>query len=229
MDKRQLMDFVFTIGGYHMLAMALNTFGVRTQEGELNMAFFPKPDAGSWTENWPELGTAPVNYNDSIDPEHWLLEQQAIFKKTWLKVGRVEQLPKKGSYFTREMPSVGPGTSVDHRQGRAKTSFAPSTTCAATAVTSWCGADYPGEEVSGTCRQFTCKYHAWRYALNGDLTFVQQEGEFFDLDKGDYGLVPVRCEVWEGFIFINFDDDAAPLTEYLGDFARASRATRSTR
>lgn len=28
MDTRQLMDLVFTIGGYHMLAMALNTFGV---------------------------------------------------------------------------------------------------------------------------------------------------------------------------------------------------------
>lgn len=27
-DTRQLMDFVFTVGGYHMLAMALNTFGV---------------------------------------------------------------------------------------------------------------------------------------------------------------------------------------------------------
>jgi hypothetical protein len=80
--------------------------------------------------------------------------------------------------------------------------------------------DYPGEEVSGTCRQFVCKYHAWRYALNGDLTFVQQEDEFFDLDKGDYGLVPVRCEVWEGFIFINFDNDAEPLAEYLGDFAK---------
>lgn len=76
------------------------------------MPFFPKPAAGSWTENWPELGTTPVNYTDSIDPEHWLLEQQAIFKKTWLKVGRVEQLPKKGSYFTREIPSVGPGTSL---------------------------------------------------------------------------------------------------------------------
>ena len=29
MDTRQLMDFVFTVGGYHMLAMALNTFGVQ--------------------------------------------------------------------------------------------------------------------------------------------------------------------------------------------------------
>ena len=32
LDKRQLMDFVFTIGGYHMLAMALNTFGVEPKK-----------------------------------------------------------------------------------------------------------------------------------------------------------------------------------------------------
>jgi 4-carboxymuconolactone decarboxylase len=32
MDKQQLMDLVFTIGGYHMLAMALNTFGVEPKK-----------------------------------------------------------------------------------------------------------------------------------------------------------------------------------------------------
>ena len=183
------------------------------------MAFFPKPAAGSWTENWPELGTAPVNYEDSIDPDHWLLEQQAIFKKTWLKIGRVEQLPKKGSYFTREMPSVGPGTSAIIVKDRDDVVRAFHNLCRHRGnKLVW--SDYPGEEVSGSCRQFVCKYHAWRYDLKGDLTFVQQEGEFFNLDKNDYGLVPIRCEIWEGFIFINYDDDAAPLTEYLGDFAK---------
>ena len=54
--------------------------------------------------------------------------------------------------------------------------------------------DFPNEETSGTCRQFTCKYHAWRYSLDGDLTFIQQEEEFFDVDKSDYGLAsgPLR-------------------------------------
>ncbi len=42
--------------------------------------------------------------------------------------------------------------------------------------------DFPSEETGGTCRQFTCKYHGWRYDLEGALTFVQQESEFFDLD-----------------------------------------------
>ncbi len=182
------------------------------------MAFFKKPDVGSWTENWPELGTAPVNYEDSIDPEHWKLEQQAIFRKTWLQMGRIELIPKKGSYITRELPSVGPGTSIiivnDGEQIRAFYNLCRHR------GNKLVWNDYPGEETSGTCRQFVCKYHAWRYDLKGDLKFVQQEQEFFDLDKADYPLKPVRCEVWEGFIFVNFDDNAVPLEEYLGEFGQ---------
>jgi hypothetical protein len=59
-------------------------------------------------------------------------------------------------------------------------------------------------------------YHGWRYGLKGDLTFVQQESEFMGLDKADYGLAGVRCEVWEGFVFVNLDPDAAPLSDYMG-------------
>ena len=33
------------------------------------MARFPKPAEGSWTQHYPELGTAPVSYEDSISPE----------------------------------------------------------------------------------------------------------------------------------------------------------------
>ena len=77
--------------------------------------------------------------------------------------------------------------------------------------------DQPREETCGTCRQFTCKYHAWRYDLDGKLTFVQQEEEFFDLDKARYGLVSVHCEVWEGFIFVNFaEEPEQSLTDFLG-------------
>ena len=70
------------------------------------MPHFTKPAEGSWTESFPGLGTAPVDYTDSIDPEHWKLEQQAIFRKCWLNVGRVERLPKKGSYFTKEIDAA---------------------------------------------------------------------------------------------------------------------------
>ena len=77
--------------------------------------------------------------------------------------------------------------------------------------------DFPREETSGSCRQFVCKYHGWKYDLDGALTFVQQEDEFFDLDKDAYGLVEVRCDVFAGFVFVNLDPEPRwSLREYLG-------------
>ena len=58
------------------------------------MPHFVKPAEGSWTEHYPELGTGPVSYEDSISPEHYERERDAIFRRTWLNVGRMEQLPR---------------------------------------------------------------------------------------------------------------------------------------
>ncbi|WP_327435241.1 aromatic ring-hydroxylating oxygenase subunit alpha [Streptomyces sp. NBC_01236] len=181
------------------------------------MPHFAKPAAGSWTEQYPELGTGPVNYEDSIDPAYYEAEREAIFKRTWLNVGRVELLPKTGSYFTKELAVAD--TSLILVRGKDQQIRAFHNVCRHRGnKLVW--NDYPGEEVKGTCRQFTCKYHAWRYDLAGDLTFVQQEEEFFGLDKGEYGLKSVRCETWEGFVFVNLDPDAQPLAEYLGEMAK---------
>ena len=60
------------------------------------MSRFPKPSEGSWTEHYPELGTAPVSYEDCVSAEFYELERAAIFKQAWLNVGRVEQLPRLG-------------------------------------------------------------------------------------------------------------------------------------
>ena len=183
------------------------------------MPHFTKPAVGSWTENYPDLGTAPVDYSDSVDPAFFEAEREAIFKRTWLNVGRVERLPRTGSYFTKELPSAGPGMSVILVKTKDGSVKAFHNVCRHRGnKLVW--NDYPHEETSGTCRQFTCKYHAWRYSLDGDLTFIQQEDEFFNVDKSDYGLVGVRCEVWEGFIFINFDHDARPLDDYLGSLGK---------
>jgi phenylpropionate dioxygenase-like ring-hydroxylating dioxygenase large terminal subunit len=178
---------------------------------------FAKPAAGSWTQQYPELGTGPVDYTDSIDPAYYEAERVAIFKRSWLNVGRVERLPRTGSYFTKELAAAG--TSVVVVKGPDGVIRAFHNVCRHRGnKLVW--NDFPGEETAGSCRQFTCKYHAWRYSLTGELTYVQQEGEFFDLDKADYGLKSVRCEVWEGFIFINLDPDAPALVDYLGELGK---------
>jgi len=176
------------------------------------MPRFPKPAEGSWTEHYRQLGTGPVSDEDSITPDIYQLERAAIFKRAWLNVGRVELLPRKGSYFTKELKAVNTSIIVVRTKTGEVKAFHNICRHRGNKLV-W--NDMPAEETSGVCRQFTCKYHAWRFDLDGNLTFVQQEGEFFDLDKSKYGLVPVHCELWEGFIFVNF---AAEPEQSLRDF-----------
>jgi phenylpropionate dioxygenase-like ring-hydroxylating dioxygenase large terminal subunit len=176
------------------------------------MAHFGKPAAGTWTEHFG-LSTEPMAYGDSISPEFYALEQEAIFKKTWLNVGRVEQLPKAGSFFTKELDAAKTSLLiVKNRNGDIK---AFHNMCRHRGnKLAW--QDYPDEEIAGFSRQFTCKYHGWRYDLDGKLVFVQQEKEFFDLDKEKFGLAPISVDVWEGFIFVTFNPDPQPLKDYMG-------------
>lgn len=178
-----------------------------------------KPEAGSWTEHYPELGTGYVSFRDSISPEFFDLEREAIFKRAWLHVGRVEQLPRKGSYFTKELPVAG--TSVIVARGMDGRVRAFHNVCRHRGnKLLWEGT--PRDETCGVARQFVCKYHGWRYALDGACTYVHQEREFFDLRKAELGLVPVHCETWAGFVFVNLA--RAPrqtLSEFLGPMVGA--------
>jgi hypothetical protein len=70
------------------------------------MAHFAKPAEGAGRSTTPSWAPRPVSYEDSISPEHYELERKAIFRRTWLNVGRVEQLPRKGSYFTKELDAA---------------------------------------------------------------------------------------------------------------------------
>ena len=131
---------------------------------EVRMAKWPKPAEGSWTEHYPELGTGPVSFRDSTSPEFYELEREAIFKRAWLNVGRVEEVPRVGSYLTKEIDAAK--TSVIVVKGKDEKIRAFYNVCRHRGnKLVW--NDFPNEEVKGACRQFTCKYHGWRYDLEG--------------------------------------------------------------
>jgi len=76
---------------------------------------------------------------------------------------------------------------------------------------------------SGCKNVLRCQYHGWTYTLDGRLIGTPDvDGvEFFD--RSTMGMVPLRCETWGQFIFVNFDLQAEPLSIYLGKIPEQAR------
>lgn len=64
-------------------------------------------------------------------------------------------------------------------------------------------------------RNIRCPYHGWTYSLNGALRGVPSREGFGDMDLGALALPPVKVGTWGGLVFINLDNDAIKLHEYL--------------
>jgi Rieske 2Fe-2S family protein len=175
---------------------------------------FPRPAEGTWTEHYADLGTGPVSFEDSISPEFYERERDAIFREAWLNVGRTDDLPRNGSWFTKDIVAAGTSVLVTRDMGGDVRAFHNVCRHRGNKLV-W--STTPTQEACGVGRQFACKYHGWRYGLDGGCTYVHQEDEFFGIDKSEITLASVHCEVWAGFIFVNLA--ATPrqtLREYLG-------------
>lgn len=85
--------------------------------------------------------------------------------------------------------------------------------------------NYVFAEDTGTSdKVLRCPYHAWTYGLDGCLVGAPLLSRERDLDamRAQIRLPSLRVEVWQGFVFANFDPDAEPLAPRL---AAAEAAT----
>ncbi|WP_372724950.1 aromatic ring-hydroxylating dioxygenase subunit alpha, partial [Immundisolibacter sp.] len=79
-------------------------------------------------------------------------------------------------------------------------------------------------EVRGNAAEFQCPYHRWLYDNGGNLRGVPGDDDFpEDFCKADFGLRKIRFEIFAGLIFATLDDNAAPLSEQLGEIAEPLR------
>jgi choline monooxygenase len=159
------------------------------------------------------------------DPAILDVEKARIFRRTWQLVGTLDHacgevggvkrtIADPESFFTADV--VGEPIVVTRDQQRVLRAF--SNVCRHRAG--------PIAAGSGCKSVLRCGYHGWTYTLDGRLIGTPDvEGvEFFD--RGTMGMVPLRLETWEQFIFVNFDRDAAPLSDYLGDIPEQARGFR---
>jgi len=164
-------------------------------------------DNKRWSAKYPELGTGPVSAEPCISPEYFELEREHIFRRSWLNVGNVCEVPELGDYIVRDIEVVS--ASILIMRGRDGVVRGFHNVCSHRGNTmAW--------DASGNCRGYlTCNFHSWGYDSLGQLRVVPDEDNFHNFDKSQHGLTPVATEVWNGFIFVNLDSKPH---QTLGDY-----------
>ena len=167
-----------------------------------------------WSEDYPELGTGLVPTEPCYSPEYYRLEQEKVFSKVWLQVGRVESVAKPGDYFVGDIAVCRASVIVWRGMDGGLRAF--HNTCMHRGNTlAW------PNEPCGNRRTLQCRFHGWTYESDGRLTHVPDEKMFAGLDKERRGLMEIAVDVWEGFIFVNLDPEPEEsLSEYLGEMGR---------
>ncbi len=64
-------------------------------------------------------------------------------------------------------------------------------------------------------RSIQCPYHAWTYALDGQLLSAPLMQEGYGFNKADCALHQAAVHTWEGFVFINLAKEPVPFEEQM--------------
>ncbi len=150
------------------------------------------------------LTVDPARYTSVAEAER---EWQRFWPKVWLCAGRVSDVPKVGSWFQFEF---GLESVLIVRSGEDEIS----------ALLNVC--QHRGNQLVtgdfGEVSQFICSYHSWRYDLEGRNRHITDR-KYFKPGAlcGKLDMPRIRCETWGGNVFINFDENAISLRDYLGE------------
>lgn len=149
--------------------------------------------ANSWTMQYPELDTSPIDVDYFLSANAYEYERSFHYKEAWLNVGHMQQLSRPGDFFCAQMDFASASIVIVLGRDRQLRAFHN--------VCSHRGARIVRQE-SGHATKLVCPFHAWTYGLDGRLQHVTDGSQFFDLDKATLGLTPVAVDHWNGLIFV---------------------------
>jgi choline monooxygenase len=156
------------------------------------------------------------------DPRILQLEKDRIFHRTWQWVGTLGQpcgnvngtartIADPESFFTADVAGE-PVVIVRDKEGILR---AFSNVCRHRAG--------PIAQGKGCRHVFQCAYHGWTYTLDGRLIGTPEVDGVAFFNRSTMGMVPLRVETWEQYLFVNFDADAPPLSAFLGNIPELAK------
>jgi choline monooxygenase len=160
-----------------------------------------------------EASTIPASWY--VDPRIAELEAKTVFSNTWQMVGRIEQVEKPGQFVTANVAGE-PIVVVRGNDGVLRGFYNVCRHHAAAVVTEPCG----------QASLLHCPYHGWNYGLDGSLKGMPEFEGVKNFDRQKNGLLPVKAETWEKFVFVNLDPKAAPLERFLGGLVKRAASLR---
>lgn len=143
-----------------------------------------------------------------VDPDALKIEQERVFRATWLVAGVTAAVRTPGEAIAVTVagsPLVlvrGDDGVVRAFHNACRHRFGPLV--------------WDGERECG--KQLRCRYHGWRYGLDGALLATPGFGE----DVDGRGLVPVACAVWRGLVLVSFHPDPGPVADAIGGLDAAA-------
>jgi choline monooxygenase len=144
-----------------------------------------------------------------VDPRIAELEALTVFSNSWQVVGRVDQVATPGQFVTATVAGE-PIVAVRGSDGQLRAFYNVCRHHAAKVVTEQCG----------SASILHCPYHGWNYGLDGSLKGMPEFDGVKNFERQDNGLVPVKVDTWEAFVFVSLDPNAQSLRSFLGGLVK---------
>jgi phenylpropionate dioxygenase-like ring-hydroxylating dioxygenase large terminal subunit len=150
-----------------------------------------------------------------LSAEFAAAERERLWPTVWLVACREEEVSKPGRYVTFD---IADDSIIVSRDGGGRLR----------AFHNAC--QHRGRRLTDGCgftAKFLCKYHGWRWNLDGSNdAVIDREDWEGSLSDADVRLKDVQVATWGGFVFVNMEKDAEPLESYLAPVMHAFRNFR---
>ncbi len=168
------------------------------------------PPAPLLEESYEFLGDDDIPYSVYTSEEYALREAHDLWGKVWQWACHVDHIPSAGRYYVYDV--AGHSAIILRTETGEIKAYANACMHRGTQL-----------KQPGTCGKATnlrCPFHGWTWALDGSFIELPQRWDFPQVTDESHRLVELPVDVWQGFVFVNFDRNAGPLLDYLGVLPR---------
>jgi phenylpropionate dioxygenase-like ring-hydroxylating dioxygenase large terminal subunit len=150
------------------------------------------------------LGNDDVSIDRYISAEWHQLEVERLWSRVWQFVCREEQLAAVGSFHVYEIA------------GRSYLIVRTDDGSLAAYPNACLHRGRQLKDDDGRCSELRCPFHGFAWALDGSLNDIPAAWDFEHVEPSEFSLPRLLVDTWAGFVFINPDQNAQPLHEFLG-------------